>query len=218
VFSSAASATINLTNSTLDHSIDDNACLGFFASAHSRLASCVIYESAAAVGGSLAWLSGASTAAFCRFFRQQTEFVAYLTGNANVEISDCVFGNFSGVAFVLSDSSGACTIRRCAFARPRDGCFRGRGIEEEDNRFGAVTEIAPPEIARPSASNRAEKREGRAAKRIFGGATVAHGALIVLAIVGTASWGMRRVKTAKVPHAIETRQFSNTLTDLDPFL
>jgi hypothetical protein len=54
VFSSAASATINLTNSTLDQSTDDNACLGFFASTHSRLAFCVLYESAAAAGGSLA--------------------------------------------------------------------------------------------------------------------------------------------------------------------
>jgi hypothetical protein len=135
-----------------------------------------------------------------------------------VEIADCVFGNFSGVAFIVSDSSRACSIRRCTFARPREGCFRGEGIEEEDNRFGVAIEMAPPEIGGPSASSQAEKREGRAAKTVFGGATAAQGAVLVLAIVGTVSWGMRRLKTAKVPQTIEKRQFSNRLTDLDDFL
>jgi hypothetical protein len=218
MFSSAASATINLTNSTLDQSADDNACVGFFASAHSRLASCVLSESSAAAGGSVAWLSGASTAAFCGFFRQQTESVAYLAGDAHVEIADCVFGNFSGVAFIVSDSSRACSIRRCTFARQREGCFRGGDVEEEDNRFGLVVEMAPPVVGQPSAGSPVGKREGWAARRVFGGAMAAQGAVIVLAIVGTVSWGMRRAHTAKVPQAIERRQSSNRLTDLDGFV
>jgi hypothetical protein len=150
------------------------------------------------------------------FASEGTQASIFFNGDSVARIAKCRFGNLRGVSFIVSSSVQGCMIEECLFDRPREECFGGQQLMVfgSGNEFDVDVSVQRPIVpdcvrevglltnVSDDVEVQATKRSAAVGKGILDVKLAREGVLVVTLIVTVLYFGILRLKSPRLPHAL----------------